>query len=100
MESGLKKQLLTGKQIKKTSLDKYLLFDSYLHKIIIDILIDSINFWDNPKYEFELRKHEFKGKPIDRETVKYISRVLHVVYLRNQAKIIRNEERTKKNKNN
>lgn len=93
----LKQQLAKKKIIKKASLDRLLTFDSYLHQLILELLLFGIELWNNPMYEQDLRKQDFSERPpIDQDTIKYVSRVLRVVYLKQEIKISEEQKHGKK----
>jgi hypothetical protein len=95
MKKNLSDKLLEGKIIKKASLDKMLTFDSYLHKIILDLLIDSKKFWDNPLYQEVIRKDRFQNTiPISDATIKYVSIYLGAVYWRKERQLDQVHEET------
>lgn len=66
---------------------KLLSYDSALYKAIVDILLDSITFFDNPKYFGKWNRKQYKECPITKESAIYISNYLHAIYSNRKRKL-------------
>ena len=85
-KSVLLKKMASGKIIKSSTLQKLLTFDSYLHKLLVDLMLDSQDFYENPMYKDEIEKYGFnKQNPISKDSIRFMSMYLRVVYLSKQT---------------